>query len=66
MDSVSALARYNMIGGIVRFMRYLTSKLRVLEFGGVMIVAQDESAKLMIRSLKQCCDILLTEELLSP
>jgi archaellum biogenesis ATPase FlaH len=56
LDSITTLSLYNSTGGIVRFMQYLLSKLKILDFDGVMIVVRDEISDSMIQSLKQYCN----------
>ena len=58
VDSVSTLTLYNTTGGILRFLHFLLSKLRVLEFGGLIIIIKDELLDPMVQSLKQYCDNL--------
>lgn len=61
-DSVSSLTLYNTAGGMLRFLHFLTSKLRILEFGGVIIITRDDAASSMNQSLKQYCDIVISED----
>lgn len=58
IDSVSTLALYNTAGGILRFLHFLVSKLRVIEFGGLIIVVRDTLSDPMVQSLEQYCDNL--------
>lgn len=62
LDSVSTLTLYNTAGGVLRFLHFLASKMRVLEFGGVIIITRSAPSDPMVQALEQYCDLIISEQ----
>lgn len=59
LDSVSTFLLYNTSGGFLRFLHFLLSQLRALEFGATILMARDNVPSKMVQVLKQYCDITI-------
>jgi len=56
IDSISTLGIHNTQDNILKFIHYVTGKMRIFGFNGVMLSLHEETDKKLISILKQFCD----------
>jgi len=56
LDSISSLCIHNPVGSVLKFVHYLTGKIRVFGINGVMLSLHEDDDKRLISSLSQFCD----------
>ena len=59
VDSLSTLAVYNNPEMILRFIHYLTGKIRIWGLSGVLIALNEETDKKIIAEMTQFCDKII-------
>jgi len=56
IDSLSTLSIHNNLNDVLRFVHYLTGKMRIFGFNGIMLSLHEESDQKLISELGQFCD----------
>ncbi len=56
IDSISSLLIHNSIDAVLKFVHYVTGKMRVFGFNGMLLSLHEETDKKLIGQLSQFCD----------
>jgi len=56
IDSLSTLTIHNQLDSVLKFVHYVTGKMRIFGFNGIMLSLHEESDKKLISELGQFCD----------
>ena len=56
IDSISSLLIHNDIASVLKFVHYVTGKMRVFGFNGMLLSLHEETDKKLIGQLSQFCD----------
>ena len=56
IDSISSLCIHNSLDSVLKFMHFITAKMRVFELSGVMLSMHEETDQKIISNLSQFCD----------
>ena len=56
IDSLSTLSIHNNIDSVLRFMHYVTGKMRIFGFNGIMLSLNENTDKRLISEMGQFCD----------
>ena len=56
IDSISTLGIHNSTDNILKFIHYITGKMRIFGFNGIMLSLHEESDQKLISELGQFCD----------
>tara|TARA_Y100000310_G_C20035065_1_gene513525 strand:- start:87 stop:386 length:300 start_codon:yes stop_codon:yes gene_type:complete len=56
IDSLSTLTIHNNLDTVLRFIHYVTGKMRIFGFNGMMLSLHEETDKRLISELGQFCD----------
>jgi hypothetical protein len=59
LDSLSTLNIHNEAGSVLKFVHYLTGKMRVFGLKGVILSLREETDKKLIAELSQFCDKMI-------
>ncbi len=59
LDSISTLGVHNDINRVLKFIHYLTGKMRLWNINGVMVTLREETDKKLITELSQFCDKMI-------
>jgi hypothetical protein len=56
IDSLSTLSIHNNLDSVLKFVHYVTGKMRIFGFNGIMLSLHEETDKKLISELGQFCD----------
>jgi len=56
IDSLSTLSIHNNLDAVLRFVHYVTGKMRIFGFNGIMLSSHEETNKRLVSGLGQFCD----------
>jgi len=59
VDSISTLCVHNDVNSIIKFVHYLTGKMRLFGLKGILISLHEETDKKLISELSQFCDKMI-------
>ena len=59
IDSLSTLCIHNSLNDVLKFIHYVTGKMRVFGFNGIMLSLHEETDKQLISELGQFCDKMI-------
>lgn len=59
IDSLSTLCIHNKSDSVLKFIHYITGKMRIFGFNGVMLSLHEETDKKLIEELGQFCDKII-------
>ena len=59
IDSLSTLCIHNRLDDVLKFIHYVTGKMRIFGFNGIMLSLHEETDKKLISELSQFCDKII-------
>lgn len=59
LDSISTLGIHNDVNKVLKFIHYLTGKMRLWDINGIMITLREETDRRLIAELSQFCDKII-------